>query len=164
MVATHLSRTSPLLLMTLVFGCGPEDEKEEPEPEVEYCAELPEGAYVLQSSLEPDEPAITIAVAEVSSSECGAATHWNGTLLLPADIAPGTHTLSEDPPSLYLYEYTIPSCMGSQSFGLNQYATGTVTISSVAAGCVAGEINAASFSDGGGDTPHKGAFAAEPPM
>ncbi|HEY0133571.1 MAG TPA: hypothetical protein VGB85_05810 [Nannocystis sp.] len=156
----HPRARPSLLVLTLVLACGP-DEKDEPEPEVMHCAELPEELGVLRAIIDLDESAITIAIADETNLECsGPSTRWTGRLQLPPDIAPGAYALSESPPSLYVFDYTIPSCMGSQSFGIDRYATGTVTISSVQAGCVAGEIEAVDEADDA--NTFKGAFAAEP--
>lgn len=127
------------------------------------CAELPDDLPQLRASIEPDEPAITISMAHEQKLECLTDNMWTGTLQLPENIAPGTYELSESPPSLYVRDFQILSCMGSQSYGIDMYATGTVTITSVAADCLAGEIDAETV-DADDSNEFRGAFAAEPRM
>jgi hypothetical protein len=49
--------------------------------------------------------------------------------------------------------------MGSQSYGVAQFATGTVTVLSVG-DCVAAEIDAETVDEDGGVTNYRGAFAS----
>lgn len=160
-------RWTMLLAFGLTLSCGgggDEGEGGESEggesttgPEVMTCAELPEGSIVLAGFIDTDEPALSIGLARPSGDDC-TPPQWSGALVLPADVVPGTYDLSEAAPSLYIRDYFIGDCMNGQSGPVEEFTTGTITVLSVAADCVAAEIDAMT-SNGDG---YFGVFAAEP--